>query len=293
MINTLTLLPPDIFPPEMQPIIYFTLLPTIIIIMAIIFVVIYLYAPKVSKMYFFNKLKKLPIVDYETDDGRRGQETVTPYTEGVAFGNTTKTPYLFPRPLSNKLILYKLTPELEETKQKMLKEGKTEEQITKKLEEIITEEIKDAREMERVVLRPSIDKDIGVPIYRAYLSRVNATTLAHIVGLENTGKSKSSIIAVPIVKKTGKRLEPVELNIGKDKKTDSWAMPVALPVDPKVIKKWFSLMWNPSQLTASNLVSEQIGLKNAEGFWKKFMIIICVMVGILLIGIVAMMMGQG
>lgn len=295
MIDTLlTLLPPELFPPEMQPIIYFTLLPTIIGLQsAIMFIIYFFVMPPEAKLYLWNKLKKYPMIDYETDDGVRAIEMIKPYTEGVNYGMKTGNTYLTPRPISNELILKVITPDLEEMAQKMKSQGKTDAEIEEAANKKVDEEIKKVREMERVILRPSIVKGLGVPIYRAYQSKAIATTLAHLVGLEYSGNSKSTNIAVPIVKKTGKRIDPVELNLGKDKRTDEWIMNTSLPVDPNVVKKWFRYMWTQSQIKASNRISEEIGREKEEGYWKKMIMVVVVIGALLAIGIVAMMIGQG
>jgi len=301
MINPLSILPPDIFPPDMQPIIYFTILPVIIGVLLFGYLVLYLYAPKTSKLYFFNKMKKHPIVDFETDEGVRGQETIKTYSEGVCFGTKTGTPYIFPRPISNELILYRMEPELKELEEKLKAENKTKpakdqlskEQIIDKLRERVSEEIKAVRKMEGTTLRPSVDNDLGVPVYRAYRSRVNATTLVHMLGLGQDGDDKQTLFAIPMVKKTGKRCEAVELNLGKDKNTDEWIMNVYLPVDPKVLKKWVPDMWTPSQLTASNLISEEIGRQKNEGLMKKYLILFIVFGAVLALFFVAVLIGTG
>lgn len=294
MINPLSLLPPDLFPAEMQPLIYFTILPTIIGLLLFVMIIFWVFIlPPEGKLYVKNKFKKYPMIDYETDDGVRMIETMKPYTEGVNYGRLTGNTYLTPRPISNELILKVLTPELTDLEQELFDKGKTKDEVAQALNEKLDKEIKKVRDMERVVLRPSIVKGLGVPIYRSYQSKAIATTLAHLVGLEYSGDSKSAMIAIPLIKKTGKRIEAVELNLGKDSKTDEWIVPVSLPVDPNVVKKWFPYMWTQSQIKASNRLSEEIGQDKVAGMWKKYIIIIGVMVIIMSIFFVAVIVGTG
>jgi len=290
----LSVLPPDIFPVELQPIIYFTVLPTIILLQLVGVAIIYfIVMPPEARLYLWNKVKKYPMIDYETDSGVRKIECMKPHSEGVNYGLTTGNTYLTPRPISNELILKVITPELEERVMELRSEGKSKEEIDKDIDKKVYAAIKDVRDMERVVLRPSIVQGLGVPIFRCYLSKAIATTLAHLTGLEYSGKSKSTQIAIPLIKKTGKRIEAVELNLGKDKKTDKWVVDVVLPVDPNVVKKWFPYMWTQSQLKASNRISEELGRSKEAGMWKKYIMIIGAMVVIMAIFFVAVIVGTG
>jgi len=294
MITSLMLLPPDIFPPDLQPIIYFTLLPLALILgLIIVGFVYFVWLPPTAKMYMWNKLKKRPIMDYETEDGVRGQEMVKPYSEGINYGMKTGNTYLTPRPISNELVYKVLTPELEELEAQLKAKKMSDAEIKEAIEKRLIKEIRDIRDMERVVLRPSVDKDLGVPVYRTYQSKAIATTLAHIIGLEYDGESKTTSIAVPLIKKTGQRIEPIELNLGKDSKTGEWIMKTSLPVDPNVVKKWFKYMWTQSQIKASNRISEEIGRDKEAGMWKKYIYIIAGMIIIMAIFFIAVIIGTG
>ena len=304
MIPSLSLLPPELFPTDMQPLVYFTILPTIIGLLIFLIVLTYVFIlPPEAKLYLWNRFKKDPMIDYETDEGVRKLETMKSKSEGVNYGMKTGNTYLTPRPISNELLLSVITPDLEALERELKKTGKkdekgkkidyTDDEIKMLIDQKAYEEIRKVREMERAVLRPSIVAGLGVPIYRCYQSKAIATTLAHLIGLEYSGDSKSTQIAIPLVAKTGKRLEAVELNLGKDKKTGEWIVNAMLPVDPNVIKKWFKYMWTQSQIKASNRISEEIGRDKEQGFWKRAILIVAAIAIIMAIFFVAVIVGTG
>lgn len=299
MINQLLgIIPPDLIPVDLQPLFYFTLLPLALILGIIVVVVGYLLIlPPEGRLYMANKLKKLPMVDYETDEGVRCIEMIKPYTEGVNYGVSTGNTYLTPRPIANETILEVITPDLIKLENKLKTEGEKDANIAKILESVFREEINKVREMERIILKPSTVRGLGVPIYRAYQSKALATTLAHLVGLEYTSDdNQQTQFAVPVVAKTGKAIQPVNLLIekGKTKKVlDEWVVNVLLPVDPNVVKKWFPYMWTQSQIKASNKISEEVGRNREHGIWKRYIMIMAIMVIMMCIFFVAVIVSTG
>lgn len=310
----MTILPPEIFPVDMQPLIYFTLLPLIAIfafIGVVLLVVVYFMLPAEAKTHAWNKLKKKPLMDHTTNTGQRILETLTTYGEGITIGDKTGNVYILPQPIGMDMIVQQLTPELEAIKNyvlyNMLKANKkvTKQKLDEALEspeklrtlldqpyvdeekiiqsiqqaqnERITQEAKSVKSMEDEVLHPSFCKGSGVPIFRSYGSKALGVKLTHLLGLEYDGEeNRTTHLAIPLIKKNGKRVDPVELFFENGKpRVDKAIMSVSLPVDPAMIKKYFPKMWNPGQITALKRVSEEIGAKRGA---KKDKMMIYIMI---------------
>jgi hypothetical protein len=317
----MTILPPEIFPSDMQPLIYFTILPLIVIfafIGLVLLIIVYVMMPIEAKTHLWNKLKKKPLMDHTTNTGQSILETITTYGEGITIGDRTGNVYILPQPIGMDMIVQQIAPELEAIKnyvlynilqqnkhvtdkeleeaindpnklQKILDKPEVDQktillEIQKAQNERIAQEAKAVKSMENEVLHPSICQGTGVPIFRSYGSKALGVKLSHLVGLEYDGnENRTTHLAIPLSIKTGKRVEPVKLFLEKGEPTiDKMVLPVSLPVDPAMIKKYFPKMWNPGQVTALKRVSEEIGAKRGQKKDKMMiylMIVFAVMAG--------------
>jgi len=268
------MLPPDLFPPSMQPLIYFVILP-LIVYFGIAFVAIcwFIVFPPEAKLYILNRLRKKPMVDYDDESGTRHLETAKIYPEGILKCDKSKNIFFLPRPISNKYITQLLQAE---------KPNMTKDQIEKMLKTI--------RESEKTTLKPSIVKGTGTPIFRGWQSKAIVTNMATLVGLENNSNSKNMLVAIPIATKDNIRLNPAQLLIKKGKETigvaKEWVANVLLPVDCSVIQKWFDPQYTQSQVTGLQELSERIGAaknKNVLMKWMPLIIIFIIVMAVIMI----------
>jgi hypothetical protein len=231
LIDLLTLLPPEMFPPEIQPLIYFTLMPLAIgFLLLFMLGAWFIWFPPEARLYIMNKLHKKTMFDVENEAGVRFLDTGTILPEGIAVLDKSKLTLLIGRPVSNDRVAMEL--------------AKMKPNVTlSELESVI----KKIRDVEKVTLKPSIVKGLGCRIFRVYQSFGVATSLANLVGLEYSGQSKTTPLAIPILAKTGKRLSPAKLFIKKGIELAEWIVPVALPVDATVSKLWSHLDVSPLQ----------------------------------------------
>jgi hypothetical protein len=276
------MMPPEMFPPDLQPIIYFTLMPSIILFGALFLVVFwFLVIPPEAKTYIKNKLSKKDMFDVETESGVRILDTGKIYPEGIAILDKTKLIVPVPRPVPNQQLQLNLAASGELTEDKLA-------------------EVKSAvQDAERLTLKPSVVKGLGCRIYRVFQSTALATTLATLVGLEYDGNSKHSFMAIPVLTKNGKRVEPATLLIKKGKKSvgelNDWVTKVFLPVDPNVIRKYFNPQFSPSQADAMQKLGEALERERSGSMLKKWMfpLIIIAMVVVVAIILVVMLGGGG
>lgn len=279
MIPTLNLLPPNLFPPDMQPLIYFTLMPAAIIFGAVFLLVFYLLiVPEEAKTVIWNRIKRKDMFDVESESGVRLLDTGKLHPEGIAELDKTKLILPIPRPIPNQQIkLNMATKDIDPSK--------------------IDEIVKAVQQAEKVTLKPSIVKGLGSRIYRVYQSTALATTLATLVGLEYDGNSKTALMAVPILAKDGKRVEPAKLLLKKGKKKigelSEWIMPVALPVDPNVIRKWFDPQFSPSQADAIEHLGEAKERERSGSMLKKWLLPLGIIMAIIIVAIIAVMLLSG
>jgi len=291
------MLPPELFPTELQPLIYFTLLPLAILFGLVMVIVIYLFfIPSEGKTHMWYRIKKLPLMDHETNEGIRILEPMKSYGSGINVGTKTGNNYLIPQPISMNTILMELQPQLQQIEKEMKEKhpNVNPELIRKKQAEIVDEEIKEIRKMERVLLSPSICKGSGAPIWRSYGSKAIGVKLAHLVGLSYEADNTETRLAIPLSVKTGKRLEPAKLFFENGKPTvDQWTMPVSLPVNPSIVKKWFPKMWNPAQIAALKQIHEEIGRKGAEKNQKQLIMIMAFMAGMVILAVVVGLIMSG
>jgi len=259
------ILPPNIFPPEWQPLVYFTILPLTIIAGIILIVIFWLwFVPPEAKVYIKNKLSRKLMIDYESESGIRKIETCKAYPEGIVVGDTTKNVYFLPRPISNAAI------------KKLLQKDKLNETQMQQV-------IEDIRDMENRSVRPGIVGGIGCKIYRAYTSKAIGTSISTLAGLEYSGDSKkvTVVIQTPESPKLLKK-------INEQLKTSN-VVRVLLPVDPSIIQKFFNAQYTESAIRARDRISEEIGRKDEKGYWKKILAFCGVLVGILVVAMVIVM----
>lgn len=273
MIPTLTLLPPDMFPPDLQPLIYFTLMPAIIICGFIGLIMFYiLVVPPEAKTYIWNKISKKDMFDVETESGVRILDTGKIYPEGIAKLDKTKLTVPIPRPIPNQQI-----------KLNMASQGMTQD----KMDEVI----KQVREAERSTLKPSIVKGLGCRIYRVFQSTALATSMKALVGLEYDGNSKTSVMVIPV--RNNKQKINLTSLLKKGRKADEVIMDVALPVDPNVIRKWFDPQFSPSQADAIQHLGEQLERERTGSMLRKWMFPIIIIIVIVVIALAAVMLLGG
>lgn len=268
------LLPPDLFPLEMQPLIYFVLLPLACLVMFIVPLVLFFFVfPPEARLYVFNKFQKKPMIDYETEDGTRHLETAKIYPEGFLIGDKSKNIYLLPRPTQRNVIAAEL--------QELLKgDG------TKYTEDDIEEIYDTLNKLEKRTLSAGIVKGLGVRIFRAYQSLGLATTLAQLVGLSYVGEDSTAYMAVPIVakssKKMGQVLKPSELVLHENKKLKEWYVNVLLPVIPSIAQKFFNKNYTQNQLIALKNWAIEYGKAQASnplGKWFIYILIAVIIIG--------------
>lgn len=269
------LLPPDLFPLELQPIIYFVLLPlAILVLMGLGLIIWFVVMPSEARTLSLNRLKKKPLVLYETEDGTAHLETATIYPEGFLIGNQSKNMYLIPRPTQKKVVEREL-------KAKGYSKAKIE-----KLYNVL-------QEMEEKALSAGILKGLGVRIFFAYQSVGIATSLASLVGLTYTG-DKNQYMAIPVIAKTKKVIKPSELALHENKKTKEWFVNVALPVNPNIVQKYFVKNYTQNQLIALFRKGVEVGLAKASnplGKWLVPLLIILAVVVVIVIGIAVVLGG--
>lgn len=262
------LLPPELFPIELQPIIYFILLPLALIVSLVIPWILYFFVfPPEARLYIMDKIHKKPLIDYETEDGTRHLETAKIYPEGFLIGDKSKNIYLLPRPTQRRIIEREL-------------EGQN---YTKKQ---IDQTYRILNELENRVLKAGVVKGLGVRIFRAYQSVGIASSLAQLVGLTYTGNKEQVYMAVPVVAKTKNVIKPTELYLEHDKKLKEWFVKIQLPVIPSVLQKFFNHNYTQNQLIAVFRKGIQIGearARNPMGKWLIPIIVICLIVGIVVI----------
>ena len=291
------MLPPELFPTDLQPLIYFTLLPMAILFGIAVVIIFYIFfIPSEAKTHIWYRFKKLPLMDYETNEGLRILEPMKSYGNGINVGTKTGNSYIIPQPISMNTILMELQPQLEQIEKDMkTKNPKVNpEAIKAKQAELVEEEIKEIRKMERVTLSTSSCKGSGAPIWRSYGSKAIGVKLAHLVGLSYEADNTETRLAIPLSVKTGKRLEPAKLFFENGKPTtDQWTMPVSLPVNPSIVKKWFPKMWNPAQIAALKQIHEEIGRKGAEKNQKQLIMIMAFMAGMVILAVVVGLIMSG
>jgi len=143
-------------------------------------------------------------------------------------------------------------------------------------------------------LKGSIVKGLGCKIHRVYQSSAIVTSLATLIGLEYDGNSKSTQMAIPILAKTKKRIEPANLFIKKGMELKEWLVDVALPVEPSVIRAWSHLQVSPQQSDKLYYLGERLhDLKQGSALkrWLVPIILIIVVITIALIAVVLMSSG--
>lgn len=271
MIQPLQIMPPDLFPPSLQPLIYFTLMP-LALILGVVFIIVFwvLIIPEEAKMYIKNKIRKKDMFDVETESGVRFLDTGKIYPEGIAKLDKSKLVLPIPRPIPAQQI-----------KMNMATKGMKPKDIDKIMKAV--------QEAEKTTLKPSIVKGLGCRIYRVFQSTALATTLATLVGLEYDGNSKTSTMAIPMATKNGKRIEPAKLFIRKGQELKSWVMPVGLPVDPNVIRKWFDPQFSPSQAKAIEYIGMMKERTRTGSALKSMLPYIAIIFIIIVVAIVAVM----
>jgi len=278
MIQPLNLLPPDLFPPDIQPLIYFTIMPAIIIF-GIVFLIFFwiLIIPPEAKTYIKNRIWKKDMFDVETESGVRILDTGKIHPEGIAVLDKTKLILPIPRPIPNQQIQMAMTSMGIEQNE-------------------INTIIKQVQEAERITLKPSIVKGLGCRMYRVFQSTALATTLATLVGLTHDGNSKSALMAIPVLAKNGKRIEPAKLLIKQGEKLTEltqWIVKVALLVDPNIIRTFFNPQFSPSQADAIEHLGELKERARSGSILKKWMLPIILIVIIVIIAISAVVLLGG
>lgn len=293
MIPTLQILPPDLFPPSIQPLVYFTLLPLALILCGVGFLVFYLLVlPPEAKTYLWNRFKKKDMFDVETESGVRILDTGTIYAGGIVKLDKTKLVFPIPRPIPNQQI-----------RMNMASNGMDMKNVDKVMKKV--------QEAEKATLKPSIVKGLGCRIYRMFQSTALATTLATLVGLEYNGNSKTSVMAVPLLAETGekaklhlknskptksginvagKRVEPAKLFIKKGTEVKEWLVDVLLPVDPNVIRKWFDPQFSPTQADDIQHLGERLERERAGSALKKWLAPIFIIMMIVIVAIIAVVL---
>lgn len=275
MIIPFSLLPPSVFPTELQPLIYFTLMPVALIFGAVFLLLFwFLFMPPEAKLYIKNKFSKKDMFDVETESGVRILDTGTIYPGGLAILDKTKLKLLIGRPIPTDQIKMSLPDNVS----------------NKGLKKII----KAIRNTEKTTLKGSIVKGLGCKIHRVYQSSAIVTSLATLVGLEYDGNGKSTQMAIPVLAKTKKQIEPTNLFIKKGMELKEWIVDVALPVEPSVIRAWSHLQVSPQQTDKLYYLGERLADLKQGSVLKKWLvpiILIVVVIAIVLIAVVLLSSG--
>jgi hypothetical protein len=293
--NPLTILPPELFPPELAPLIYFTILPLIILVggmVLVIILVLYITSPHEAKIHFWNRFKKKLILDTEMH-GRAKLETATTYPDGINIGDKTNNVIAAPQPTSMQEIAEGLHDQFEAIekdlteKNTQAKEKLTNEQLVELIQNtqasLFNQEVKRINEYEREAIHASTTS-YGAPILRVYGARAVATTLAQLAGLSYKGENKTTRLAIPILAKNKQRIEPAQLFLEKDKELKNYYMNIGLPVDPSVAKKWFPKSYNPSIINSIEENAELVGQnkqKKKDRMLLYMMIVLAAMLGLI------------
>ena len=265
----LQLLPPDLFPPDVQPLIYFTILPTIIgLLLAFDFIFYFFVMPSEAKFHTWNKRKKKPIFDIHTEDGRRVLETGRVHSSGAVELHGSKENISLGLPLTRSQI-----------KEKLPKDA-TPQQIAKKVKEI--------RENEKVIFKPSTTS-YGARIFHVFRTTAIATSLAALVGLEYDGQSKTAPMNVRILAKVGKRVVPAKVFLKDGKELKHWIVDVLLPVDPTIVRKYFDPDFNPTTAKRFYWLGYERGAGKGESFLKKYLPYIILAIIIVVGALIALM----
>lgn len=284
LVHSVLYLPPELFPPEWQPVIYFILLP--LTILGLLFkdlIVWFLLYPPEARLYIMDKLfHKKSLLDYEDETGTRYLTMVDVYPEGLLFDVKKKLVFLLPTPINRNQIKAILEATKDMSKDK------------------INEVFKALDEMEKKTLRAGIVKGLGVRIYRGYQTIGVATSLASLVGLEFDENAleiaeadqkkedlESRFMAIPIFAKLKGRLEPTKLFIEQGKIAKEWTVNVLLPVRPSVVKKYINGVYDQGQLIALYRKGVEEGMARAKsplGKWLLPIFIIAMLVlGVLIV----------
>jgi hypothetical protein len=269
------LLPPELFPESLVPIVYTVLLPLAVIIFAVVLPLAFwfiLMTPN-ARTETLDKLGKKDIVELQTETGTTFEETVTVYPEGFMIGSKTKNIYLVPRPIPKDIIMSELEAQ-----------GLTQAKIKKTYKEI--------KELEKITLNAGVIKGLGVRKYYAYQSVGVATTLAQLTGLDLEGiKDKEVYMAVPVVAKTNKKVgqvvKPTELVLDKNEKTKNWLVKVIWPVLPSLVQRHFNTSYLQTQMKALYEHGIAVGMARAHnpmGKWLIPILVIVVVVGVVILG---------
>lgn len=242
------MIPPEIFPPQWQVILYIYMFPTIVILGGIAFIIFWkLIMPKESKTLFWNRFFKRSIFAIATDDGFIKFERGKVFPEGIVKTESGQV-YMLPRPISH-------------TKAQRLGNPKP-------------------NQVEPIALKRFILKNLSCPLWLTYEGKAIATNIPTLLGVQQEKASINLETPPELFMFGGPKI--------KEKPTkESKLIKVLLPVDPRIIKKWFTSMWNQSQVNAWARKSEEIGFKKAKKQMKEIMI---PLVLILIAGIAVMVM---
>lgn len=277
------LLPPELFPLELQPIIYFILLPLAVVVFAFILPSIFwfIFMTPNARTETLDRLKKRDLIEVQVETGVSFIETVKVRPEGFMVGDKTKNIYVIPRPTQKEVIL-----------DEMQTKGATDEDIKKVQDQL--------KNLEKQTLNASIVKGLGVRKFYAYQSFGIATTLAQLVGLDLEGiENKEVYMAVPVVAKTNKRsgpIKPVDLVLNKNERLKEWLVKVVLPVTPSLVQKHFNKNYTQNQLIAiykAGIEEGKESVSNPLGKWLMPILIIVIIGAVILLGATFLLSGGG
>jgi len=289
-------------PMEIFWLVWMLVLPVLGVTLMILFPLFWFFiVPPISRMLAWMRFKK---VSFHVIADDTGYVSILPTTEEIPEGIVkTKKGYRFlPRPKWKKTGATNLTVEQARELLKLPEEKR--EEILKQF----TEEKDNPGNVASLLLRKFIWKDMGKPIWLGYAGKVAAVNPVTLAGLQQSQSTEplgdpktvlanlqkyvddlpKTLTVKGVVHQKNFNLRGDLTKFVKDLQTEINILPLTI-IDPTKIKEVISQMYTPSQLDALATNREMYGMKKRGQEYGKLILGGALIIGLVILGIVALM----